>query len=95
MQQSYFIIIKNKTYSVDKKTAVGMSRLLLKDINLEHTNIPIRVNNSKYILGDVSGVVLFDLVVTRRQIINKSTSNHHDLVNEIENIKTYGNKKNV
>lgn len=95
MQQNYFIIIKNRTYSIDKKTAIGMSRLLLKDINGEFLNFPVKVNNSKYVLGDVAGVILFDLVVTRRQIINKSVSKKQDLVGQIEIKKTYGNKKNV
>lgn len=85
MQQDYFTIIKNKTYTITKRKALEIASSLLLDVNDEIKAQKLQVNNSKYLIGDIACVVLFDLVVTRRQIINKDRTTRPDILEEFNN----------
>lgn len=78
-KDKFFIIIKNRTYTTTLEEAIQVGKYLIEDTN-GRSNQEIVVNNSKYGLDDVSCVVLRDIVVTRRQIINKDSTNFEELV---------------
>ncbi len=78
-KDKFFIIIKNRTYTTTLEEAIQVGKYLIEDTN-GRSNQEIVVNNSKYGLDDVNCVVLRDIVVTRRQIINKDSTNFEELV---------------
>jgi hypothetical protein len=84
MQQDFFTIIKNRTYTITKEKALEISSLLLLDVNDGMKGKELQVNNSKYFIEEIACVVLFDLVVTRRQIINKNRTTKPEIVAELE-----------